>query len=95
MNKIFADHIGTLMEVYIDNMLVKTMEEDKLLPNLEIIFSCLRKHRIRLNPQKHGFTIEARKFLGFVLTHQGIEANPYKCQAISKMKSLTFVKEVQ
>ena len=34
MYKIFADHIGTLMEVYIDNMLVKTMEEEKLLPNL-------------------------------------------------------------
>ena len=51
MNKIFAEHIETLMEVYIDDMLVKTKEEEELLPNLEIVFNCLQKHRMRLNPQ--------------------------------------------
>ena len=44
MNTIFVNHIGTLMEVYIDDMLVKTMEDEKLLPNLKIVLGCLRKH---------------------------------------------------
>ena len=69
MNKIFAKQIGTLMEICINDMLVKTMEEDELLPNLETIFDCLRKHRMRLNPQKCAFAVKARKFLGFMLTH--------------------------
>ena len=93
MNKIFADHIGTSIEVYIDDMSVKMMEEEELLSNLEIVFGCLCKHRMKLNPQC-AFAVEVRKFLGFMLTHQGIEANLNKCQAILKMKSLTSVKEV-
>ena len=95
MNTIFADHIGTLIEVYIDDMLVKTTEDEKLLSNLETIFGCLCKYQMRLNSQKCAFAIEARKFLGFMLTHQRIEANPDKCQAILDMKSLTSIKEVQ
>ena len=81
MNKIFAKHIGTLMEVYIDDMLVKTKAEEELLPNLETIFGCLQRHGMRLNPHKCVFAVEAEKFLGFMLTHQGIEANPNKCKA--------------
>ena len=95
MNKIFADHFRTLIEVYIDDMLVKMLEKKELLPNLETVFDCLRKHRMRLNPQKCAFAIKVGKFLGFMLTHRGIEANPDKCQAILEMKSLTSVKEVQ
>ena len=44
MNTIFVNHIGTLMEVYIDDMLVKTMEDEKLLPNLKMVLGCLHKH---------------------------------------------------
>ena len=47
-----------------------------------------------LNPQKCAFAIKARKFLGFMLTHRGIQMNPNKCQAILEMKSLTSAKEV-
>ena len=50
MNKIFAGYIETLMEGYIDDILVKMMEDDKLLSNLEIVFNCLCKHKLRLNP---------------------------------------------
>ena len=75
-NKIFADHIETLLEVYIDDMLVKMMEDSKLLSDLKIVFSYLRKHKMRLNMQKCTFAIKAEKFLGFMLIYQGIEANP-------------------
>ena len=92
LNKIFADHIVVLIEVYIDDMLVKTMEDEKLLSSLEIIFSCLHKHKMKLNPHKCTFIVEARKFLGFMLIHRGIEAITDKCQAILEMKDLTSMK---
>ena len=50
MNKVFSKHVGNLMEVYIDDMLVKTKEEGSLLSDLEAIFSCLQWHNMRLNP---------------------------------------------
>ena len=83
------------MEVYIDDMLVKTKEEEELLSNLETMFGCLHKPKMRLNPKKCVFVVEARKFLSFMLIHRGIEANPNKCQAILEMKSPTSVKDVQ
>ena len=83
------------MEVYIDDMLVKTKTEKELLPSLEALFGYLRRHRMRLNPKKCVFTVEAGKFLGFMFTHQGIEANPDKCNVILEIKSLNFVKDVQ
>ena len=95
MNKTFANHIGTLIEVYIDDMLVMMTEDDKLVSNLEIVFGCLHKHKMRLNPKKYTFAVETGKFLGFMLTHWGIKTNPDKRRAILEMKSLTFVKEVQ
>ena len=95
MNKVFAELIGSLREVYIDDILVKTKEEGSLLSNLEVVFGRLRQHNIRLNPHKCAFAIAVGKFLGFMLTHWGIEANPDKCRAILEMKSLTTMKEVQ
>ena len=49
---------------------------------------------MRLNPLKYAFTIKARKFLGFMLTHRGIEVNPEKFQVILEMKSPTSVKDM-
>ena len=95
MNKIFTDHIGKIMEVYVDDMLIKTQTEDTLLSDLAQVFDTIRKHDMRLNPVKSTFAVEAGKFLGFMLTQRGIEANPDKCQAILNMKSPTCVKEVQ
>ena len=95
LNQIFADHTETLMEVYIDNMLVKTTEEDKLSLDLETVFGWLYKHRIRLNLKKCTFAMKVGKFLGFMLIYWGIEGNSDKCRAILKMTSPISVKEVQ
>ncbi|RDY09027.1 Retrovirus-related Pol polyprotein from transposon 17.6, partial [Mucuna pruriens] len=56
------------------------------------VFRILREHRLRLNPKKCSFGVRAGKFLGFMLTERGIEANPEKCQVVTNMRS---VKEVQ
>jgi len=50
---------------------------------------------MRLNPKKCVFGVAGRKFLGFMLTHRGIEANPDKCQAVVNMRSPTNIKEIQ
>ena len=55
------------MQVYINDMLVKTKEEEELLSNLETMFGCLRKPKMRLNLKKCVFVVEAGKFLGFML----------------------------
>ena len=92
MNKVFSDHIGKIMEVYIDDMLVKTQNEEMLLSDLTQVFNTLRGHDMRLNPTKCTFAVEAGKFLGFMITQRGIEANPDKCRAVLNMKCLTCIK---
>ena len=76
-------------------MLVKTSEFKRLIPDLRTIFSSIRKSNMWLNPRKCAFAVEAGKFLGFMLTHRGIEANLEMCKEVLYMKDLTLVKEVQ
>ena len=52
MNKIFSEHIESLMKVYIDEILVKTEDDSKLISDLEMVFNCLQRHNMQLNPQK-------------------------------------------
>ena len=82
------------MEIYINDMLVKTKEDGSLFSDLGAVFSCLQWHNMRLNQHKCALVVEAEKFLGFMLIHHGIEAHLDKCRAILDIKSLTSVKEV-
>ncbi|XP_052118932.1 protein IQ-DOMAIN 22-like [Arachis duranensis] len=95
MNKVFAPHLGNLLEVYVDDILVKTKENIDLLTDLSQVFNTVRSLGMRLNPTKCTFAVEARKFLGFMLTQRGIEANPDKCKAILEMKSPTCLRKIQ
>ncbi|RDX66811.1 Retrovirus-related Pol polyprotein from transposon 17.6, partial [Mucuna pruriens] len=82
------------MEVYVDDMMVKSSQTETHFQSLERVFSILRKNRLRLNLEKCSFGVKAGKFLGFMLTEWGIEANPDKCQAIIDMKSPQNLKGV-
>ncbi|XP_068461731.1 uncharacterized protein [Phaseolus vulgaris] len=95
MDKVFKDQIGKNMEVYVDDMVVKSGEIEKHLEDLEEVFAQIRKYEIRLNPEKCVFGVRGGKFIGFMLTNRGIEANPDKCEAIMKMGSPKNLKEVQ
>ncbi|XP_025679162.1 uncharacterized protein [Arachis hypogaea] len=95
MNKIFSDIIGKTVEVYVDDILAKTTRPEDLLSDLENVFTALRRHGMMLNPLKCAFAMEVGKFLGFMITQRGVEANPEKCQAILQMKSPGCVKYVQ
>ena len=54
----------------------------------------LHKYNMRLNPEKYTFKVGGDKFLDFMITHRGIEANPNKCTAILEMCNLTNIQEV-
>ena len=83
------------MEVYVNNMLVKSREAKTHLANLQEAFDTLRRYRMKLNPVKCLFGISSGKFLGIMVSQQGIKANPEKVKAILDMVSPKTVKEVQ
>ncbi|KAL4306725.1 hypothetical protein AHAS_Ahas16G0207000 [Arachis hypogaea] len=85
INKIFQNLSGTKLEVYIDDMLAKTESDEQLISGLELIMNTLRRHQMRINPTKCAFGMEAGKFLGFMITQRGVEANPEKCRAVPEM----------
>ena len=83
------------MEVYVDNMLVKSKEELAHLDDLKETFTTLKQYQMRLNPSKCVFGVVSGNFLGFIVSQRGIEANPEKVQAIINMALPRTVKEVQ
>ena len=95
VNKIFNRQIGRNMEVYVDDMLVKSKEELAHLDDLKETFATLKQYQMKLNPSKCVFSVASGKFLGFMVSQRGIEANPEKVQAIINMVSPRTVKEVQ
>jgi hypothetical protein len=95
MNKMFHNQIRRNVEVYIDDMLVKTKDEGKHLDDLEKTFKTLHQYRMKLNPNKCVFGVSTGKFLGFMVSQRGIEANLDKIKAILKMTPPRTAKEVQ
>ena len=95
VNHMFRPQIGRNVEVYVDDMLVKSQDEEIHLDDLKETFDTLRQYNMKLNPSKCAFGVSSGKFLGFMVSHRGIEANPDKIQAILDMKPPQNVKEVQ
>ena len=86
VNHMFRPQIGRNVEVYVDDMLVKSQDEERHLDDLHETFDTLRQYHMKLNPSKCAFGVSSGKFLGFMVSHRGIEANPNKIQAILGMK---------
>jgi len=76
-------------------MVVTSSERGRHAADLEELFATISKYHLKLNLEKCVFGVEAGKFLGFMLTERGIEANPDKWAAIITMRSPALVKEVQ
>ena len=81
--------------MYVDDMLVKSKEELTHLDDLKETFATLKTHQMKLNPSKCVFGVASEKFLGFMVSQRGIEANPEKVRAILDMTLPRTVKEVQ
>ena len=91
----FSKLIGRNMEMYVNDMLIKSKEESGHLDNLHEMFTTLRQYQIKLNSSKCAFGMALRKFLGFMVSQQGIKTNLEKVRAILEMTSPKTIKEVQ
>ncbi|KAL2251408.1 UNVERIFIED_CONTAM: Retrovirus-related Pol polyprotein from transposon opus [Sesamum indicum] len=95
VNRMFGDLLGKTMEVYVDDMLVKSKRSQDHLKHLEQAFNIMRSYGMKLNPDKCTFGVGGKNFLGYMVSERGIEANPEKIQAIMSLRSLTTIKDVQ
>ena len=95
MNKMFTQQIRRNVQVYVDDMLVKSRKEEDRLEDLRETFGTLQSYNMKLNSGKCAFGVTAGKFLGFMVSQRGIEANPDKIRAIIEMAPPRNVKEVQ
>ena len=82
MNKIFHDFIGKFMEIYIDDVVVKSDTKEEHLRNLKQAFDRMRKHKLKINPLKCAFGVTVGNFLGFLVQKKGIEVDKNKTKAI-------------
>ena len=83
------------MEVYIDDMLVRSMKAELYVAHLAESFQVMRNYNMKLNPTKCAFGVSVGKFLGFIVNNRGIEANPDKIKAVLDMKPPSNTKEIQ
>ena len=95
VNMMFKEQISKTIEVYVDDMLVKSKTTVDHVVHLYDTFTVLRRYRMKLNPLKCAFGVASKKFLGFMVNHRGIEANPEKIQALIDMRCPSKMKEVQ
>ena len=91
----FRDKIGRTIEVYIDDMVVKSKQEGRHIEDLQEAFEVLQQHKLRLNAEKCAFGVGARKLLGYLITDWGIEINPDQINSVKHLKPPSNLKEVQ
>ncbi|XP_074314546.1 uncharacterized protein LOC141649764 [Silene latifolia] len=95
VNKMFKQQIGKTMEVYIDDMVVKSKKAGIHMEHLADIFQTLREFKMKLNPSKCSFGVSSRKFLGYMVTQRGIEASKEQIKEILQLESPQKPKDVQ
>jgi len=95
MNMMFKPQLSKNIKVFIDDMVVKSKVVSKHVGDLGNIFEIIRRHKLRLNASKCSFGVGSGKFLGYMVTHRGIEVNPDQIKAINDLQPLWNLKEVQ
>ncbi|KAM1959334.1 hypothetical protein ACFX15_004620 [Malus domestica] len=95
MNAIFHDLIGQSMEVYIDDIVVKTKTEEQHLEDLRQTLARIRIHKLKMNPKKCAFGVRAGNFLGFLVHQRGVEVDKNKSRAIMESPSPTNKVQLQ
>ena len=95
MTRMFESQLGKNIEIYIDDMVVKSKIVLEHLGDLRTIFEILRKYKLRLNASKCLFGVGSGKYLGYMVTHRGIKVNLDQVKAINNLRSPRNLKEVQ
>ena len=91
----FEPQLVKKIEIYVDDMVVKSKVVTEHLEDLGDIFDVLRRHKLRLNASKCSFGVGSGKFLGYMVTYRGIEVNPDQIKAINDLKPPRNAKDVQ
>jgi hypothetical protein len=86
MNLIFHDLLGIILEVYIDDVVVKSDSMNGHLADLRLAVERKRRHGFKINPLKCVFSVSAGKFLGFIIHEHGMEIDPTKIESINKLQ---------
>nr|GEY53890.1 reverse transcriptase domain-containing protein [Tanacetum cinerariifolium] len=95
MDKAFESQMGRNIEVYVDDLVVKSHTEAEMVRDVEETFQTLRKINMKLNPKKCSFGLVEGMFLGYVITPEGIKPCPDKTTAVLQLPSPQTIKEVQ
>lgn len=95
MDTVFGSQIGRNVQVYVDDMITKSKQAHNHVVDLRETFENVRRHNVRLKPTKCSFGLTSGKFLGFLISQRGIEADLIQMKAITEMQDLTWFKEVQ
>ena len=95
VTKMFRPLLCSTMKVYIDDMLVKSKQRPDHAAHLQQTFDLLREYGMKLNPLKCAFGVSAGRFLGFMVTQRGIEANPAQLKVILQSPALISKKGIQ
>ena len=95
MTRMFESLLGENIEIYIDDMVAKSKMVSEHLGGLRVIFEILRSYKLRLDASKCSFGVGSSKFLGYMVTHKGIEVNPDQIKVINNMRTPRNPKEVQ
>ena len=95
MTRMFEPQLDKNIEIYVDDMVVKIKMVSEHLGDLNGTFNVLRRHKLRLNASKCSFGMGSGKFLGYLVTHRGIEVNLDQIKAINDLKPPRNAKEFQ
>ena len=95
VEKVFAKWIHKTLEVYVDDMLVKSKEAKDHVQDLREIFEQMRQYNFKLNPEKCTIGVASGKFLGCIVSKEGIQVDPEKVQAVRDMPIPATIKDVQ
>ena len=82
VNKVFIDKIGRIIEVYVDDTMVKSRTVEQHIQDMADTFAAFRLYNMKLNLEKCTFEVKAGKLVGFVVSQKGINVNPKKIQAM-------------
>lgn len=95
VSNIFKYLVGMTVEVYVDDIVVKSQTLQDHLGNIYMIFDVLDKAGMKLNPEKYTFRIRAGKFLGYIVSKRGIKSYPYKTKAIQDMEAFKCKNDIR
>lgn len=76
VTKMFREENGKSMEVYVNDMLVKSKKDADHISDLGKTFEIIIHYKMKLNVAKCTFSVISSKFLGFMVNERGIKANP-------------------